>query len=461
MKEGKSNVEAGSARPADMWDREARLGQARRIRRRGVHPVSRLVHLVGRVLQSPIAPGNAVFHAYNVTCTSSGDSTFASASTRAPLLSLWDAETSHPGSGVGHSQRRAHRLHADGTGKRQVAAHPDFDPIWSRLNEAGVAVAYHVSEANFMHPLIRAFGEKPLQARRTGQTAWQWMFCYSEIPVQMVLANIVYHNFFERFPNIRIVSAENGANWLPGIPRQDGQDARHGQERILAVRAVEGAAEPDLPAGTATSSPTRKTTSRESSKRSAASECLLMGSDYPHAEGVPTPQDFYAEALRRACRWRRASHHARQRPAIAAEGRVIQRYETPVSCSDRLPESLRQSPRRAPASALGPARAALSFPGTRTDHSSLLVRRRTAVGRKQDRERARVRPEWNRKRSSAATRRALTKKLPGVEKRFVVDAPGWAAKGPGPGRAACSRRSNSSAKIRLASLLWLYAFQAS
>jgi len=26
-------------------------------------------------------------------------------------------------------------------------------------------------------------------------------------------------------------------------------------------------------------------------------ECLLMGSDYPHAEGVPTPQDFFLEAL--------------------------------------------------------------------------------------------------------------------------------------------------------------------
>jgi predicted TIM-barrel fold metal-dependent hydrolase len=26
-------------------------------------------------------------------------------------------------------------------------------------------------------------------------------------------------------------------------------------------------------------------------------DCLLMGSDYPHAEGVPEPRDFYAEAL--------------------------------------------------------------------------------------------------------------------------------------------------------------------
>ena len=60
-------------------------------------------------------------------------------------------------------------------------------------------------------------GEKPLQCRRIGQTAWQWMFCYSEMPVQMTLANIIYHNFFERFPNIRMVSVENGANWLPAF----------------------------------------------------------------------------------------------------------------------------------------------------------------------------------------------------------------------------------------------------
>jgi predicted TIM-barrel fold metal-dependent hydrolase len=26
-------------------------------------------------------------------------------------------------------------------------------------------------------------------------------------------------------------------------------------------------------------------------------DCLLMGSDYPHAEGVQTPRDFYNEAL--------------------------------------------------------------------------------------------------------------------------------------------------------------------
>jgi predicted TIM-barrel fold metal-dependent hydrolase len=32
-------------------------------------------------------------------------------------------------------------------------------------------------------------------------------------------------------------------------------------------------------------------------ERLGSSESILMGSDYPHAEGVPTPADFYTEAL--------------------------------------------------------------------------------------------------------------------------------------------------------------------
>jgi predicted TIM-barrel fold metal-dependent hydrolase len=33
-------------------------------------------------------------------------------------------------------------------------------------------------------------------------------------------------------------------------------------------------------------------------ERIGTSKCLLNGSDYPHAEGVPTPRDFTTEALK-------------------------------------------------------------------------------------------------------------------------------------------------------------------
>ncbi|MEP6870164.1 MAG: amidohydrolase family protein, partial [Novosphingobium sp.] len=175
-------------------------------------------------------------------------------------------------------------------------ADPYFDPVWQILNDNKVAVTFHVSEANFMHPLIREFGEKPLQSRRTGQTAWQWMFCYSELPVQITLANIIYHNFFERFPDIHIASVENGANWVPSF-----------LEKMDKMRGM--AKNGYWPCGQLPERPSKifkrncfvvaypEDDVKYIVDRIGSSECILMGSDYPHAEGVPEPRDFYAEAL--------------------------------------------------------------------------------------------------------------------------------------------------------------------
>jgi predicted TIM-barrel fold metal-dependent hydrolase len=183
-----------------------------------------------------------------------------------------------------------------GPANNKSPAHPYFDPVWARLNEANVAVTFHVSEANFMHPLIEQFGEQPLQSRRTGQTAWQWMFCYSELPVQMTLANIIYHNFFERFPNIKVASVENGANWLPGF-----------LEKMDKMRGM--AKNGYWPCGQLKERPSKifkrhcyvvaypEDDVKGIVEKIGSADCILMGSDYPHAEGVPEPRDFYKEAL--------------------------------------------------------------------------------------------------------------------------------------------------------------------
>lgn len=295
MKAGKSNVDGWICPTPDMWDRDARL------RKLDEFEVDGSILFPGGFISSigyyrPDRSGNAVLHAYNRYLHENWGFNAGERIYSTPMLSLWDLDTS-----IAEAEwliREGARIVCMpmGPAHGMSPAHPFFDPVWSRLNEAGVAVAYHVSEANFMHPIIREFGETPLQSRRTGQTAWQWMFCYSEIPVQMVLANIVYHNFFERFPHIKIVSAENGANWLPGF--LDKMDKMRGMaknghwpcgqlkerpSRIFRRHCYVVAYPEDDIAGIV--------------QRIGGAECLLMGSDYPHAEGVPSPQDFYAEAL--------------------------------------------------------------------------------------------------------------------------------------------------------------------
>ena len=216
MKEGKSNVEGWIKPTPDMSDRDARVAKLDEFGVDGsiMYP-GEFIATVG--YYSPDKTGNAVLHAYNRYLNDRWGFNVRDRIYTTPVLSLWDLDTSIKEAEWLIKQGARIVVMPMGPAHDKSPAHPDFDPFWARLNEAGVAVTYHVSEATFMHPLIRAWGEKPLQSRRTGQTAWQWMFCYSEIPVQMTLANIVYHNFFERFPNIHIVSAENGANWLPSF----------------------------------------------------------------------------------------------------------------------------------------------------------------------------------------------------------------------------------------------------
>lgn len=174
-------------------------------------------------------------------------------------------------------------------------ADPHFDPVWQILNDAGVVVTFHVSEANFMHSIIRAWGEKPLTSRKSGQTAWQWMFAYSEVPVMMTMANFVYWNFFERFPNIKMASVENGAEWLPrflykmdkmrGMARSGFWPMGQLKERPSTIFKrncfVVAYPEDDIKAIV--------------DGLGGDAGCILMGSDYPHAEGVARPRDFVTE----------------------------------------------------------------------------------------------------------------------------------------------------------------------
>lgn len=177
----------------------------------------------------------------------------------------------------------------------KAPADPYFDPLWKVLDDAGVVVTFHVSEANFMHPLVRQWGEQPLQSRRIGQSAWQWMFSYSEIPVMMTMASFVYWNFFERFPNIKMASVENGCEWLPrflykmdkmrGMARSGWWPMGQLKERPSTIfkRHCFVVAYPE------------DNIKKVADELGGNVDCLLMGSDYPHAEGVPTPADFVSE----------------------------------------------------------------------------------------------------------------------------------------------------------------------
>jgi predicted TIM-barrel fold metal-dependent hydrolase len=178
----------------------------------------------------------------------------------------------------------------------KAPAHPDHDPFWSVVNEAGLRVIYHVGEAIYMKDHMAVWGE-PMQQSRIRQTAFVWMHGYSERPVVETISSFIFWNFFERFPNVKILSAENGAEWVPsmlvkmdkcrGIAKNGYWPGGQLKERPSTIFkrhiGVVAYPEDDL---------------KLIIEQTGSADWLLMGSDYPHAEGTENPRQFANEACR-------------------------------------------------------------------------------------------------------------------------------------------------------------------
>lgn len=177
---------------------------------------------------------------------------------------------------------------------QKAPAHPDHDPFWAIANEAGIRVVFHVSEAIYMKHHMAVWGE-PVQQSRIKQTAFVWMHGYSERPVIETLSSFIFWNFFERFPSVKLLSAENGAEWVPamltkmdkcrGIAKNGHWPGGQLKERPSKVFArhvsVVAYPEDDI---------------KSIVEQVGSSDWILMGSDYPHAEGVEEPRIFADEA---------------------------------------------------------------------------------------------------------------------------------------------------------------------
>jgi len=168
---------------------------------------------------------------------------------------------------------------------------PYFDPIWSRLNEAGVTIALHIMPYWYFAALSPAWGHDADPAS-WHMSAWQWMNVYGERPVIDTTSSLIFDNVFGRFPNLRLLIAEHGASWVPHVLSHMDKSRGMGRngpwiggkldERPSKIfrRFVRVAPYPEdnIPwivenlEGDAT--------------------CLVMGSDFPHAEGLADPADF-------------------------------------------------------------------------------------------------------------------------------------------------------------------------
>jgi predicted TIM-barrel fold metal-dependent hydrolase len=159
---------------------------------------------------------------------------------------------------------------------------PEFDPFWARVQESGVVVALHASDSGYQDYLNTWEGTSGEYVAFKPTT-----FAYvadGGRTIQDTLASAICHGMLDRFPEVKLMSVENGGQWLPTLvknlelayKKMPNEFATHPiellrrnvwlnpfwEESIAGLIDIMGA------------------------------DHLCFGSDYPHPEGLAEPMQF-------------------------------------------------------------------------------------------------------------------------------------------------------------------------
>jgi predicted TIM-barrel fold metal-dependent hydrolase len=159
-----------------------------------------------------------------------------------------------------------------------------FDPFWARVNQAGITVAYHGGDYGY-GKYVEDFGESG-ELESFKASPLKGILLGNRAPFD-TFAALICHGLFQRFPNLRVASVEQGSNWVPWLlqsfRRSYGQTPQvYSEDPVETFKRhcwVSPFHEDDVPL----------------LRELIGSDRMLMGSDYPHAEGLAEPTDYVHE----------------------------------------------------------------------------------------------------------------------------------------------------------------------
>ncbi|MGZ4794912.1 MAG: amidohydrolase family protein [Acidimicrobiia bacterium] len=167
----------------------------------------------------------------------------------------------------------------------RTPGHVEFDPFWSRVQEAGLTVVVHAGDSGYSS---NGYADDRFTASFSGQSMGPSIkMLHFERAIFDFLASLVFDRFFTRFPGIRVASVENGSEFLPDLFRK----LRSQHRRIPGFF-------PEDPVETFRRNvwinPFWEDDPYETTEL-MGSDRVIFGSDWPHIEGMPRPLDYVAE----------------------------------------------------------------------------------------------------------------------------------------------------------------------
>ena len=94
---------------------------------------------------------------------------------------------------------------------------PVFDPFWARVNEAGVTTVIHAGDSGYSS---QGYAEDAFGSSMTGRYRPSIKAFSIERAAHDWLITMSMERMYTRFPNLRIASVENGADYLDMLFRK-------------------------------------------------------------------------------------------------------------------------------------------------------------------------------------------------------------------------------------------------
>jgi predicted TIM-barrel fold metal-dependent hydrolase len=159
------------------------------------------------------------------------------------------------------------------------------DPVWARLAEASIPVAFHLGDSGYQRRFATAWGGRGEFGFGNSDPLAQVLV--SDRPIQDTVASLIVHGVFDRHPGLRIASIENGSDWMKVLSKHLRKQANQtpwvfSEDPLETLRRhvwVTPYLEEDLTA----------------LAELIGADRILFGSDWPHGEGVAMPLDFEKE----------------------------------------------------------------------------------------------------------------------------------------------------------------------
>jgi predicted TIM-barrel fold metal-dependent hydrolase len=170
-------------------------------------------------------------------------------------------------------------------GTSRSLGHALHDPVWARLAEASVPVAFHLGDSGYNHISAAWGGSADFEG--FGPLDVLGRIVVSDRAIHDTIASLVIDGVFTRHPGLRVASIENGSDFLHLLVKRLQKQANQTpfvfkEDPLDTIRKhvwVTPYCEEDF----------------QALAQLIGAERILFGSDWPHGEGLENPVDFAKE----------------------------------------------------------------------------------------------------------------------------------------------------------------------